>query len=69
MKKIIQTAAVMASVLSFAGGFAILRQVDWTAKDSAVWVGMGLYFCGKAFFLGPMLWITLQIRDGKKGNP
>ena len=28
------------------------------AKDDAIWVGMGLYFIGKAFFVGPMLVIA-----------
>ena len=63
MKTIITVSAILASVLCFLGGILILRHVDFSSKDDAIWGGIGLYFVGKAFFVGPMLWLTLQKRN------
>lgn len=53
--------AVVCSLLTFSicmgAGFWILSHSAFT-KDDAVWVGIGLYFIGKAFFVGPMLLLT-----------
>ncbi|OLE67386.1 MAG: hypothetical protein AUG09_02705 [Acidobacteria bacterium 13_1_20CM_2_68_7] len=48
----------LAFLLCFLGGAWILTHVDLKSKDDAIWVGMGLYFIGKAFFVGPMLVIA-----------
>lgn len=49
-----------ASALCLAGGIWILAHCG---KDDALWVGIGLYFLGKAFFVGPMLVLT-AVREG-----
>ena len=63
MSKGLRKLGIIFSVLSFvvclAGGVWILVHVGFDAdNDGAVWTGMGLYFVGKAFFVGPMLLIT-----------
>jgi len=30
------------------------------AKENVMVVGLGLYFVGKAFFVGPMLWVASE---------
>ena len=51
---------VAASALCLAGGVWILTHCG---KDDALGVGIGLYFLGKAFFVGPMLVLT-ALREG-----
>lgn len=51
-------AAVLASLLCLAGGLWILL----SAKNDAIGVGIGLYFIGKAFFVGPTLWLAAGAR-------
>lgn len=50
----------MASLLCLLGGLWILKDVDYSSKDAGLWGGIGLYFMGKAFFVGPLLWVTLN---------
>jgi hypothetical protein len=61
MKAVAQIGAVMAFALCFLGGALILtvNGLD-TSKDHVVWTAMGLYFIGKAFFVGPMLFIVAE---------
>jgi hypothetical protein len=53
---------ILSGVLSFAiclvAGIWILQKTGFDMKDDAVSTGIGLYFIGKAFFVGPMLIIT-----------
>ena len=50
---------VVSFVLCLAGGVWILANVGFdTNGDDAVWTGMGLYFVGKAFFVGPMVMLA-----------
>ena len=47
---------VLSFVLCLAAGLWVLASVGFdTNGDDGVWTGMGLYFVGKAFFVGPML--------------
>lgn len=60
MKIMLTFSAIAASLLCILGGLVILYHIDFSSEDEAVWGGIGLYFLGKAFFVGPMLWVTLK---------
>jgi len=49
---------ILAFVLCLAGGVWILAKVGFDFDNDAVSTGLGLYFIGKAFFVGPLLIIT-----------
>lgn len=57
-----KTLARIGAVLSFAfcllGGLWILSRCSFTSKDDALATAIGFYFVGKAFFVGPMLWLA-----------
>ena len=54
----------LSSVFCLAGGLWILVNVGFhTDNDDAVWTGLGLYFVGKAFFVGPMLMLAARQLD------
>lgn len=56
--------AVLSFVICLVAGIWILVNVGFDTNDDAVWSGIGLYFVGKAFFVGPMLVIkTLRIEE------
>ena len=62
---IMKTLARIAAGLSFdfclVGGIWILTKTGFgKSGDDAVWAGIGLYFVGKAFFVGPMLWLAAE---------
>jgi len=68
----VKTLARIAAVLSFCfcllGGLWILCRVDWVGHkggDDVLSVAIGFYFVGKAFFVGPMLWISANKLDVK----
>lgn len=62
MGKGLEKIGVVSAILSFficlGGGIWILANVSFETGSDAVWSGIGLYFIGKAFFVGPMLLIT-----------
>jgi len=58
MKTIARIAAVLSFAFCLSGGVWIL--IHCKDKDDAVWIGIGLYFVGKAFFVGPMLWLAAE---------
>jgi hypothetical protein len=61
MKTMARIAAVLAFLFCFAGGVWILLKAGFSrSNDDAVWTGIGLYFVGKAFFVGPMLWLAAE---------
>ena len=60
LKTLARVAAVAASLLCLIGGLWILLHVGFNSKDDAVWTGLGLYFVGKAFFVGPMLLVAAE---------
>lgn len=53
--------AVLAHLFCLGGGVWILTSVGFVHGDGDAWVtGLGLYFIGKSFFVGPMLWIAAE---------
>lgn len=56
-KKLFRIAAILAFSFCLLGGLWILSHVGFK-KDEAVWIGIAFYFIGKAFFVGPMLWVA-----------
>ena len=46
---------VLASAFCLVGGLWILSAVDFADDNDALAIGIGLYFMGKGFFVGPML--------------
>ncbi|HLE46916.1 MAG TPA: hypothetical protein VI818_01365 [Candidatus Thermoplasmatota archaeon] len=57
---------VVASVACAGAGFWLLNETEW-GRDSegVVWSALGVYFLGKAFFVGPMLAITAWAAEQK----
>ena len=68
MKLVGRIGAVSAFVLCLAGGLWILTATGFKHGDEdALYTGIGLYFVGKAFFVGPMLLlVTEQFRPPEK---
>ena len=62
MSKARKIFGILSGVLSFVicliAGIWILQKTGFDMNDDAVSTGIGLYFIGKAFFVGPMLIIT-----------
>lgn len=49
-------AAAIAFLLCLVGGLVVICSACGLLDDDQfIWVGMGMYFMGKAFFVGPML--------------
>ena len=58
-------AGFLSFIFCLAAGLCILKSLGFSySKEDAVWFGMGLYFIGKSFFVGPLLMITC-LRDEK----
>jgi hypothetical protein len=59
-----KTLARIGAGLSFAfcllGGLWILGRANFGSKDDVVDTGIGFYFIGKAFFVGPMLLLAAE---------
>jgi hypothetical protein len=62
--------AVLAFVFCLLGGLWILKACWSTgsSNDNALYIGMGFYFVGKAFFVGPMLWLATEQFCGRKDS-
>ena len=58
MKTMARVGACLSSAFCLLGGVWILAKVGFDAKNDVTSTGIGLYFVGKAFFVGPMLWIA-----------
>lgn len=57
---------ILASALCLLAGIWVLSIVGFeTSKDNAISTGIGIYFIGKAFFVGPLLIIT-SLKRGKE---
>ena len=70
MKTLARVAAVVAFLFCLIGGLWILCHVGFkSSDDNAVWTGLGLYFVGKAFFVGPMLLVAAEhLGRGGRGD-
>ena len=69
MKTLARAAAVMAFLFCLFGGLWILLHVGFKSKgDDAIWTGLGLYFVGKAFFVGPMLLVAAEQLGRRPAN-
>jgi len=61
MKTMARIGAALAFTGCLLGGVWILTKTGFDrSNDNVVWTGLGLYFVGKAFFVGPMLWLTAE---------
>jgi len=58
MKTLAQAGAVLSFLFCLAGGLWILGHVSLSDKSDMLATGIGLYFVGKAFFVGPMLFVA-----------
>lgn len=58
MKTVGILSGLVAFVLCAAAGLWILTKVGFDHGDDVMSTGIGLYFIGKAFFVGPMLILT-----------
>lgn len=58
MKILARIAAVLAFAFCLLGGLWILSRTDFASKDDILATAIGFYFVGKAFFVGPMLWLA-----------
>ncbi len=52
--------ALAAFVLCLGAGVWILSKTGFDRGNDAIATGLGLYFIGKAFFVGPLLWIAAR---------
>lgn len=64
MKILARIGAVLAFTFCLTGGVWILSKASFSKNDDVLATGIGLYFVGKAFFVGPMLWLA-----GEKCGP
>ena len=58
MKILSRIAAIFAFLFCFATGIWLFFHA--TGNDNVLSVGLGLYFIGKSFFVGPMLWLAAE---------
>lgn len=68
LKVLTQFAACAAFLFCLAAGLWILHNVGIQSRSDAVWTALGLYFVGKAFFVGPMLLIMAEQLGGDRGS-
>lgn len=60
MKNLARIGAVLSFAFCLTGGLWILSRTDFSSSNDALGTAIGFYFVGKAFFVGPMLWITAE---------
>lgn len=60
MKIIARSGAVLAFAFCLLGGLWILSRSSFSSKDDVLATAIGFYFVGKAFFVGPMLWLASE---------
>ena len=58
MKALAQVGAVMSFAFCLLGGLWLLSRANFNSKDDILPTAIGFYFVGKAFFVGPMLWLA-----------
>jgi hypothetical protein len=66
LKTLARIAAVLAHLFCLGGGVWLLA-TDGGGFDSddPLGTGLGLYFIGKSFFVGPMLWIAAELLEDR----
>lgn len=60
MKTLARVSAVLAFLLCLIGGIWVIAK---TEDNEQIWIGIGLYLIGKAFFVGPMLLVAAEQID------
>jgi len=60
MKTLARIGAVLSFAFCLVGGLWILSRADFKSKDDILGTAIGFYFVGKAFFVGPMLWLAAE---------
>jgi len=60
MKTFARIGAVLAFLFCFTGGVWLLAATGFNHKDDALSTAIALYFIGKSFFVGPMLWLAAE---------
>ncbi|HXO21859.1 MAG TPA: hypothetical protein VOA87_18245 [Thermoanaerobaculia bacterium] len=60
MKRLARVGAVLSFFFCLSGGLWILTKAGLNHKDDALSTAIGLYFVGKAFFVGPMLLVAAE---------
>jgi hypothetical protein len=63
MKRLARVGAVLSFLFCLSGGLWILGHVNLSDKSDMLSTGIGLYFVGKAFFVGPMLFVAAEKLD------
>ncbi len=58
--QICRISAFLAFVFCFTAGLWILTKTGLAHGNDALTTGIGLYFLGKAFFVGPMLYLATK---------
>ena len=58
MKILARIGAVLAFAFCLLGGLWLLSRSSFGSKDDVLPTAIGFYFVGKAFFVGPMLWLA-----------
>jgi hypothetical protein len=58
MKTITRLGAILSFAFCLLAGLWILSRASFGAKDDVLATAIGFYFVGKAFFVGPMLWLA-----------
>jgi hypothetical protein len=60
MKILARIGAVLSFFFCLLGGLWILSRADFSSKEDLLGTAIGFYFVGKAFFVGPMLWLAAE---------
>jgi hypothetical protein len=61
MKTLARIGAALSFTFCLLGGVWILTKTGFQRSgDDIIWTGLGLYFVGKAFFVGPMLLVAAE---------
>ena len=58
MKTLARVGAVLSFIFCLLGGLWILSRASFSSQDDVLATAIGFYFVGKAFFVGPMLWLA-----------
>jgi hypothetical protein len=66
MKSLARVGAVLSFLFCLLGGLWLLAKTGFDRKDDALSTAIGLYFVGKAFFVGPMLLVAAERLDAPR---